>query len=231
MPEKIIRITSIGNKSFICFCVNHASNNVHVIIIINENLKIDNWIKTTANKWAKLGYLAITPDLSHNALSRLEIKTKTPSKNNQYLKQELDYDVAILDIDSIISKIRGFQNCNGNIGIIGFSSGATLAYLFAARLNVAVVVGYYRSEIFRYLNEGKNITCPLLLHMSRHDNKIEEPNLNRIQAALIGKGNISIYLYDARHGFANSNNPKLYVPEKAKLAQERTHKILATLYD
>ena len=123
-------------------------------------------------------------------VSRLEITTETPSKNNQYLKQELDYRTPILDIDTRISEIRGFQNCSGNIGIIGFSSGATLAYLSAAPLNIAVVVGCYGSEIFRYLNEGKNITYPLLLPMSRHYNKIEEQNLNRIQAALLSKENI-----------------------------------------
>jgi carboxymethylenebutenolidase len=231
MVKKVISINSIGSSNFSCFCVNHANNNVPAIIIINENLKIDNWIKTTANKWAKLGYLAITPDLSHNVLSRFitETKTRTHSRNNRYSTQNTDYDAAILDIDSIISEIKTFPNYNGNIGIIGFSSGATLAYLSAARLNVDVVVGYYGSEILEYLNEGKNITCPLLLHMSTHDNTIEEHSLNRIQSALIGKENISIYTYDARHGFANTDNPKLYLPEKARLAQDRTYKILATL--
>ena len=77
MPEKIMRINSIVNKSFVCFFVKYASNNAPVIIIINENLKIDSWIKTTANIWAQLGYIAITPDLSHKVALRLEIKTKT----------------------------------------------------------------------------------------------------------------------------------------------------------
>ena len=130
MPEKIISINSIGNNSFSCFCVNHAINNVPAIIIINENLKINNSIKTMADKWAKLGYLAITPDLSHNVVSRFvtETKTKTHSRNNRYSTQNTDYESAILDINSIILEIKTFPNYNGNIGIIGFSSGATLAY-------------------------------------------------------------------------------------------------------
>jgi carboxymethylenebutenolidase len=231
MSNKIISINNVGGPSLPCFCVNHTDNNVPAIIIINDNLKIDNWIKATANKWAELGYIAITPDMPNAVISRLttETNTETHSKNKLDLRKNTDYEAAIFYIDAIISQLRALPNCNGKIGIIGFSSGATLAYLSAARLKIDIVVGYYGAGILKYLNEGKNITCPLLLHMSTHDNTMETSSLNEIQAALIGKENISIYTYVAEHGFANTNNPELYLPEEASLAHDRTYKILATL--
>jgi len=233
MSNKIINIPNKNGNQISCYSVDTKKNSAPAIIIINENFAINHWIKITTDDFAERGYIAITPDLAHNM--------KTSSATGPITKARLikepgseeytDYESAIVDLASIITEVKALPNCNGKVGIIGFSSGATLAYLSAARLHVDAVIGYYGAEILEYLNEGKNINCPLLLHMSAHDNRLKPNSLNKIQAALIGKGNISIYTYIAGHSFANSHDPKLYLREAASLAQERTIKALNTMME
>ena len=227
----MINVTSKNGNKISYYLVDTIKNSAPAIIIINENFEINHWIKIAIDDFAEQGYVAITPDLTHNVKTRLATEPITKANLIKKLGSEeyTDYEAAIVDLASIIAEVKALPNCNGKVGIVGFSSGATLAYLSAARLHVDAVIGYYGAGILEYLNEGKNINCPLLLHMSTHDNRLKTNSLNKIQAALIGKGNISIYTYIAGQSFANSHDPKLYLPDAASLAHGRTIKTLDTL--
>jgi carboxymethylenebutenolidase len=227
----MINVTSKNGIKISYYLVDTIKNSAPAIIIINENFEINHWIKITTDDFAERGYVAITTDLAHNMKSRLATQPITKAHLIKKLGAEeyTDYEAAIVDLALIITEVKALSNCNGKVAVVGFSSGATLAYLSAARLHVDAVIGYYGAGILEYLNEGKNINCPLLLHMSAHDNRLKPNSLNKIQAALIGKGNISIYTYIAGHSFANSHDPKSYLPDAASLAHGRTIKTLERL--
>ena len=231
MSKKMINIMGSDGNNISCICVNSTKKNVPAIIIISENLVINNWINETTDKFAEQGYVVIAPDIFRHVGSGFIMNpaNKVHTEKNLNLKQTTNYEAAIVDLASTITAAKALPNCNGKIGVVGFSYGATLAYLSAARLHVDAVVAYYGTEISKYLNEGKNITCPLLLHMSENDNTLETYDLNKIQAALIGKENVSIYTYTAGHGFANSYDPTFYLSDAASLAHKRTFKIFDTL--
>ena len=233
MANKMINITSENGNKIGCYSAYTIKNSAAAIVIINENFEINHWIKETVDEFSERGYLAITPDLTHNIKSRVATGSITIARLRKELDSEknTDYEAAIVDLSSIITEVKALPGCNGKVGIVGFSSGATLAYLSAARLHVDAAIGYYGAETLDYLNEGKNINCPLLLHMSAHDNRLKTNSLRKIQAALIGKANISVYTYIAGHSFANSHDPKLYLREAASLAQERTIKALNTMME
>lgn len=83
--------------------------------------------------------------------------------------------------------------------IIGFSIGATLAWLCSQRAGLySGAVGFYSSRIRDYKNVVPK--CPVLLFFPRFE---ESFDINHLIHELSGKDNTSIVQVNALHGFAN----------------------------
>jgi dienelactone hydrolase len=83
--------------------------------------------------------------------------------------------------------------------IIGFSIGATLAWLCSQREGLYTgAVGFYGSRIRDYKNGVPK--CPVLLFFPRRE---ESFDVNHLIHELSGKDNTSIVQVNALHGFAN----------------------------
>lgn len=97
--------------------------------------------------------------------------------------------------------------------IIGFSIGATLAWLCSQRAGLySGAVGFYGSRIRDYKNVMPK--CPVLLFFPRRE---ESFDVNHVIHELSGKDNTSIVQVDALHGFANPLSGT-YCPEASEEA-------------
>ena len=65
--------------------------------------------------------------------------------------------------------------------------------------------------------------------MGEHDETFTVEDRGKIHAALIGKPNVAIYMYDAGHAFANSDRQDVYNAEAAELAHQRSFELFAQL--
>jgi len=97
--------------------------------------------------------------------------------------------------------------------IIGFSIGATLAWLCSQRAGLySGAVGFYGSRIRDYKNVVPK--CPVLLFFPRRE---ESFDVNHLIHELTDKDNTSIVQVDALHGFANPMTGT-YCPEASDTA-------------
>ncbi|PID15665.1 hypothetical protein CSV63_07770 [Sporosarcina sp. P34] len=81
--------------------------------------------------------------------------------------------------------------------ILGFSVGATIAWLCSEEKCVDGMVGYYGSRIRDYA--GMNPACPTLLYFPNTEKSF---NVNEMVVKL-EKPNVEVYLYDGQHGFSD----------------------------
>jgi carboxymethylenebutenolidase len=108
------------------------------------------------------------------------------------------------------------SNWHPRLGIVGFSTGASLATALAREVDVDATVVYYGGG--GGLEESW-AERPLLGHFARGDDFMPAAS------ALIALGALEdaeAFVYDAAHGFANSGLTRSYEPAAAELALART---------
>ncbi len=86
--------------------------------------------------------------------------------------------------------------------LVGYSAGATTAWLASGRGPFAGVVGYYGSRIRDYPDIMP--TCPVLLLFPGSGEPFSVPAL---AAALAAKDQVRVHILSGRHGFADRRSP------------------------
>jgi carboxymethylenebutenolidase len=98
--------------------------------------------------------------------------------------------------------------------VIGYCYGGTVAWLAAARLHPAAVVGYYGGRTANFAAE--KLSAPVMLHFGKQDAHIPTEEVETIHAA---HPEVEIHWYDAGHGF-NCDARGSYNKEAAYAARE-----------
>jgi dienelactone hydrolase len=105
-----------------------------------------------------------------------------------------------MELDRVVSAIRSnYKKCF----IIGYSVGATAAWLYSQKRNaVNGIVGFYGSRIrdYMYINPD----CSGLLFFPHIEKSFDVSSLVNV---LSERENIQVHTYKAQHGFADSLSP------------------------
>ncbi|MBB3111905.1 dienelactone hydrolase [Paenibacillus phyllosphaerae] len=112
-------------------------------------------------------------------------------------------------IKELIAELRGTY---AHLYLVGFSVGATVAWLCSQEEGVTGVVGYYGSRIRNYLDVLPS--CRTLLFFAEEEKSFDVPD---VSAVLDQKPKVAAVVYRGRHGFADPYSPN-YNEESARLA-------------
>ncbi len=231
MAGETIKITSKDGGTFDAYLAKPESGSGPGVVVIQEIFGITPWVKEMTDMLAAQGYFAAAPDMFWRLEPNFTADPNTEDgvKAARTISPNMDMDLAVEDIGATATAMKALPGCNGKIGTVGFCMGGTLAYLSATRLDVDAAVSYYGTKIHLHLDEGKNITCPTILHMAEHEHAYSKEDGNNIHAALIGIPNVAIYMYDAKHAFANSHRPDFYSQGESAKAHQRTYELFNSL--
>lgn len=200
-----------------------GKKNLPVILVISEIFGVHEHIADVARRFAKLGYLALAPDLfvrqgdavhAEREVLMRDIVGKTP-------------DAQVLsDLDAVVAWAR--QN-NGNVdklGITGFCWGGRITWLYASH-NPAVKAGvawYGRLEgtpnqytPSNPIDLAARLTVPVLGLYGAKDTGIPQASIEKMQGELAkGKsGSTFVVFADSGHAFHADYRPS-YVEKDAK---------------
>ncbi len=101
-----------------------------------------------------------------------------------------------------------------------------MAYLTAARTDVAAASCYYGGGIDGFLGEAGSIKCPIQFHYGSEDKGIPPEVWDKVRSAFKGRAGAEVFIYEgAGHGF-NCNRRPSWHPEAATLARSRTLALL-----
>ena len=201
------------------------------IILLHEIFGVTDWIRETADLFAAQGYCVVAPEMFWRLEPGFEADFRVPAEREKGFQYRglIDHDKAVTDIAATMTLLKARPDCNGKIGVTGFCTGGTLTYLAAARLEIDAAVAYYGTQIHEFLDEGKNVTCPTLLHAGTSDEHVPLDLLGGIKTALAGNGNITIHEYNAGHAFAHTERADHYSAEASQQAHERTFSLFGRL--
>lgn len=183
------------------------SNSDTVILVLHEIYGINSHISGICNTLAEGKNDVLCPNLL------LPNQTFSPGEEAaaySNFMQNIGFNAAQQQVEKLSLEIQKDYKYRF---IIGFSIGATLAWLCSQRAGLySGAVGFYGSRIRDYKNVVPK--CPVLLFFPRRE---ESFDVNHLIHELSGKDNTSIVQVNALHGFTNPLSGT-YCPEASEEA-------------
>jgi carboxymethylenebutenolidase len=168
-----------------------GKTNLPVILVIQEIFGVHEYIADTARRFAKMGYLAIAPELyarqgdptKYNVMADLikEVVSKVPD------------DQVMADLDGMVKWAAANGGDASKVGITGFCWGGRIAWMYAAySKNVKAAVAWYgRLEgapnpmsPTNPIDLVANISGPVLGLYGGADTGIPQASIDKMKAAL-----------------------------------------------
>ena len=190
------------------------------VVVLQEIFGVNGHIRDVCDRFAREGYTAIAPALyDRSSLEDAELDyTGDDVARGRALREEFSWDDTMKDVDAAADVLKGGGL---KVGTVGYCWGGTMAYLSAARLDIAAAVVYYGGQIMPYLDEKER--CPLLMHFGETDHSIPLSDVEAIEKA---HADAVVHVYPAGHGF-NCDRRESYDEAASKLAYERTLSLFA----
>lgn len=184
------------------------------IVVLQEIFGVNPHIRRVADGFAAEGFLAIAPALFDRAKPGVELSyTPEDIAAGMGLVGQIDPKGTMLDVEAAIKAASEA----GNVGIVGYCWGGSLAFAASADLaGLSAAVGYYGGTIAKMLDKRPKV--PLLLHFGELDQHISMDDVAAIKAAL---PEVPVHTYKADHGF-NCDARGSYDKASAVEAMDRT---------
>jgi len=185
------------------------------VIIIQEIFGVNAHIRDVTERYAALGYRAISPAL----YDRFERGFETGYGPEDIAAGRDHKTSANRNLDSVLADVEAARQAiadAGKVGITGFCWGGFVTWLAACRLDVQAAAGYYGGGIADHISERPG--CPTILHFGERDHSIPLTDVAGISDA---HPDVGVYVYDAEHGF-HCDMRGAFNPRAADIAGMRT---------
>ena len=219
----MVTIKSFDGGEFDAYLALPASGYGPGIVVLQEIFGVNKFIRDVADWYAAHGFVALCPDLFWRQQPGVEL-TDTGDDWNKAIAfyQGLDEAKAVEDSAAALDFLRRHTACSGRAGAVGFCLGGNLAYLLSVRFKPDCAVGYYGVSIEKTLDEAKNLTGPLVLHIAGDDKFCPPEAQRQIHGALDSNPLVTIYDYAGLdHAFGRFGGEH-YNAAAAELANLRT---------
>lgn len=192
----------------------HIQNNSDtVIIVLHEIYGINNHIVDVCNKFAEEKYDVLCPNLLTNR--QVPFSYNEEKTAYHYFIQNVGFVVAQQQVEELVLRIRNqYRYCF----IVGYSIGATTAWLCTQNEGVCGIIGFYGSRIRDY--KAIRPKCPVLLFFPETE---EGFVVDLLMKDILDNENARVVKANALHGFAD--------PWSSRYCKEACEKTFAMTID
>jgi dienelactone hydrolase len=176
------------------------------IIVVHEIYGINQHMKYVCQSLSEYDFDVLCPNL---------LERETPFDYSQEedaysnFMENVGFTNALVAIKNLLSDIKDEYE---KIFVVGFSVGATVAWLCSEEQLVDGIIGYYGSRIRNYMEISPQ--CPTLLFFPQEEKSF---NVDELISALDNKNKVEVHKFNGQHGFSDPFSPK-YNEESAKKA-------------
>lgn len=228
MAGKSITIAAADGGEFSGYLAVPESGSGPGIVLLQEIFGVNAAMRATADYFAEEGYVVLVPDLFWRIKPGIDLGYDEKSFQEAFgYYGEFDVDQGVADTGDAIKALRARGECTGKVAALGFCLGGKLAYLTAARHDVAAAISMYGVAIHDHLDEKDDIECPMALHYGGADEHVPMEGIEQIQKAFADREDVDIYVYpEVGHAFYNPARTDAYNRPAAMMAHSRTIAIL-----
>ncbi|WP_257351369.1 dienelactone hydrolase family protein [Pseudalkalibacillus decolorationis] len=182
------------------------NNSNNAIIVIHEIYGVNQHMRYICESIGQQGFDVICPNLLDQDQPFHYTQEKEAYIN--YM-ESLSFSKTSRTIRTLITKLKEKYE---KVFIVGFSVGATLAWMCSEEGSLDGVVGFYGSRIRNYVDLTPQ--CPVLLFFPQQEKSFDVADLI---TTLQKKDNVNTRKFDGQHGFSDPYAPK-YCETSAKLS-------------
>ncbi|HVA12309.1 MAG TPA: dienelactone hydrolase family protein [Stellaceae bacterium] len=189
------------------------------IVVIQEIFGVNHHIRSLADRYAQLGYVAIAPALFDRGEKNFQSGYDGAAMDKaRGFTAKIPLDQRLADTQAAIDAVKSV----GKVGVIGYCMGGSIAFLSTTRLNgVSAGVGYYGGQIAQFATEQPK--APVMLHFGEKDQSISQADVEKIKAA---QPSVPVFVYlGAGHGF-HCDERGSFNAEAAQVAACRSQEFL-----
>jgi carboxymethylenebutenolidase len=222
MGERITLPTPAG--AFGAYLARPAVTPAPAIAVMQEIFGINADMRGTCDALAAAGYIAVCPDLFWRLEPGVELTDGSEAewRKGFSLYQAFDFDAGVDDAAATLELLRTLPGSSGRVGIMGFCLGGLMSFRTAARGGADAAVAYYGGGTERYVEEGRQLRTPLLMHLAGADEYMPPEAQRLIHDVLGNNPAVAIHTYPGRaHAFARRAGQH-FEAEAADLANART---------
>jgi carboxymethylenebutenolidase len=184
-----------------------------MLVVVQEIFGVNAHIRGVVDRFAGHGFSALAPAMFDHIEHRVELGyDEAGIARGRELVDQLGFDRAVEDVRAAQRLLQP----DGNVGVVGYCWGGTVAYLSWARLRLPAV-SYYGARTVPFLAHERS-TAPLMLHFGERDASIPPEAVAAHREAL---PDAKIHLWPAGHGF-NCEQRADYDADSAAQALQRT---------
>ena len=214
---EMIKLTAADGHTFAAYRAVPNGQPKGGIVIIQEIFGLTEQMKRVGDRYAAAGYLAIVPAMFDRVERDVALKYAEVQKGFGIV-QSLNPQNTLADLDAA----REAAAEGGEVAIMGYCWGGTIAYLGVSKLDFACAVSYYGGSIVRLIAEMKP-KAPVMYQFGEKDTHIPLSDVDKIKAG-DPKGIFHIYK-NADHGFCCDDRAS-YNEEACTLSEKRTLEFL-----
>ena len=182
-------------------------------VVLQEIFGVNGHIRALVEDFAAQGYDTVAPALYDRIGPGIELGYGDDDvARGRDLRSGLGVDAVMADVAAARDAVAG----SGEVGVVGYCWGGTLAWIAASRLDIACAVGYYGSMTIDFIDEAPR--SPMTLMLGETDATFPAANVETIA---VRHPETAIFTYPAGHGFACDERESWREPS-ARLARERT---------
>ena len=184
-------------------------NSETCILVLHEIYGINSFLKDVCESLSEQNFDVVCPNL---------LPQEKPFDYNQEemaYKNFMDHAGFTNSVRKVKELVEDMRDQYSKIFILGFSVGATIAWLCSEEECVDGIVGYYGSRIRNYTEI--NPTCPTRLYFPKVEKSFDVYEV----AFKLEKPNVDVHIYDGQHGFCDPYAPG-YNEELAKRTFKQT---------
>ncbi len=190
------------------------------VIVIHEIFGLNDHIRDVARRLAKVGFIALAPDLASRAGG------SATAENVPGMLTSGPIEDRVADLDASAERIALVANFSGALGVIGFCFGGGMTLSFAAaNRDVRAAVPYY-GPTPEPADPVADTNAAILAHYGATDDRVNA-GIPALESAMDGKTLETIIWDGAGHAFNNDTLPT-YVESTAVDAWTETVNWLAT---
>jgi carboxymethylenebutenolidase len=204
------------------------------LLVVQEAYGVNDHIRDLCRRFAREGFVAMSPELFHRAGDGLVFRYGEPPGTPGGAKIAavlggLSTDGVASDIAAALGELRAIDEVDpARVGIVGFCMGGYAAFLAACRTDVKTAVCFYAGGLIRerpnfgikpILGEAEHIGSPTLLLFGSEDVGIPLDDVEIVRKTLadLGKQHEIVVYEGAQHGFF-CNERASYDERSAKAA-------------
>ena len=192
------------------------------VVLIHENRGLDDHIRDVARRFAKEGYVALTPDFLSRQGGTMKANPKGGGLPN--IRELAPWQGVAEDAEAGFRYLRVLPDVRTDrMGVVGFCWGGGMAFVTATQLrDVKAAVVYYGPSP-NPMELVKDIRAPILAHYGEKDPGVNKGIPDTIEAMKKYNKVYEHRIYPgALHAFNNDTNPERYNAQAAKEAWSRT---------